>query len=79
MSSTAPTMKMMRSRSRREKMSNERSPRADCSMTIGTSLLCVVVDGVAHGLAFPRKSVGGRLDRKIGARRRCEKGPASPP
>ena len=36
-SSTPPVTKMIRSRSRREKMSNERSPRFDCSMTIGTS------------------------------------------
>src|ERR1043165_1207691 len=34
-SSIGPLMKMMRSRSSREKMSNERSPRGDCSITMG--------------------------------------------
>ena len=36
-SSIAPVMKMIRSRSSREKMSKLRSPRLDCSMTMGTS------------------------------------------
>ncbi|MNW68233.1 hypothetical protein D3C74_469490 [compost metagenome] len=38
-SSDGPVRKMIRSRSRREKMSNDRSPRLDCSTTIGTRLL----------------------------------------
>ena len=36
-SSIAPVMKTIRSRSSREKMSKLRSPRLDCSMTMGTS------------------------------------------
>src|SRR3546814_6515983 len=38
-SSTAPVTNTIRSRSRREKMSKLRSPRFDCSMTMGTSAL----------------------------------------
>src|SRR5690242_5458211 len=38
-SSIGPLTKMMRSRSSREKMSKARSPRLDCSITIGTRLL----------------------------------------
>ena len=36
-SSTSPVTKTIRSRSSREKMSKLRSPRFDCSMTMGTS------------------------------------------
>src|SRR3546814_702103 len=38
-SSTAPVTNTIRSRSKREKMSKLRSPRFDCSMTMGTSAL----------------------------------------
>ena len=53
-----PDTKMMRSRSRREKMSNDRSPRADCSMTIGTRLLLIIVDRDRAWVSLPGESNG---------------------
>jgi hypothetical protein len=38
-SSTGPLRKITRSRSSREKMSNARSPRLDCSTTMGTRFM----------------------------------------
>ena len=39
LSSIAPLRNTMRSRSKRENMSNERSPRVDCSITTGTRFI----------------------------------------
>src|SRR4051812_39754424 len=57
-SSTAEPRKMMRSLSRREKMSYSRSPRAVRSMTVGTRGMRAreptTVEGVAHALSLRR-------------------------
>src|SRR5262245_31175071 len=42
-------MKMMRSRSSREKMSNDRSPRLDCSITTGTRLAMLMTGPRSFG------------------------------
>ena len=51
-SSTGPVRKMMRSRSRREKMSKARSPRVGLLDHHRHEIVGVIVDEIAHGTFF---------------------------
>jgi hypothetical protein len=55
-SSTSPVTKMIRSRSRREKMSKLRSPRLDCSTTTGIS--APVIGSVVNWPCAPKRRCG---------------------
>src|SRR3954451_10051614 len=64
-SSTSWPRKITRSRSRREEMANERSPRPSCSTTTGTSGMSVPAEPSEHGLAreapLPGDAPAGQL------------------
>jgi hypothetical protein len=51
-SSTGPVRKMIRSFSRREKMSKARSPRLVCSTTIGTRFIAVAIGSYIMGITL---------------------------
>ena len=60
-SSTPPVTNTMRSRSKREKMSKLRSPRLDCSMTMGTSALIGSCMGFPVFACVLEPYIGARL------------------